>query len=120
MAACIYPSPEWLEAGFDAFQSDPQWENKLKKLSGHFAYRIQADEEACRMSAERSLALATALNPAIGYEEAAKLAKEALEKNVPIRELARKKGLLGEEQLAELLDLRRMTEDPTGAGKMGQ
>ncbi len=44
MAACIYPSPEWLEEGFNAFQSDSQWENKLKKLSGHFAYRIQADE----------------------------------------------------------------------------
>ncbi len=42
--AYIYPSPEWLEGGFKAFQEDPQWENKLRKLSGHFAYRIQADE----------------------------------------------------------------------------
>ena len=42
--ACIYPSPEWLEEGFKAFQADPKWENKLKKLSGHFAYRIEADE----------------------------------------------------------------------------
>jgi putative sterol carrier protein len=42
--AYIYPSPEWLEEGFKAFQSDPQWATKLKKLSGYFAYRIQADE----------------------------------------------------------------------------
>ena len=73
---------------------------------------IEANEEACRASAERSLALATALNPAIGYEEAAKLAKEALDKNIPIRDLARGKSLLNEERLAKLLDLRRMTEDP--------
>jgi len=42
--ACIYPNPEWLEEAYKAFQADPKWENKLKKLSGHFAYRIQADE----------------------------------------------------------------------------
>lgn len=76
---------------------------------------IEADEEACRTSAERSLALATALNPAIGYEEAAKLAKEALVKGVPVRDLAREKNLLDDSQLAKLLDLRRMTEDPGAA-----
>ncbi|UCE61286.1 MAG: class II fumarate hydratase [Phycisphaerales bacterium] len=78
---------------------------------------IEANEEACQLSAERSLALATALNPAIGYEEAAKLAKEALSRNVPIRDLARKKGILDDTRLAELLDLKRMTEDPGAAGK---
>ena len=73
---------------------------------------IEAREEACRLSAERSLALATALNPAIGYEKAAQLAKEALAKGVPLRDLAREKKLLDERQLDQLLDLRRMTEDP--------
>jgi fumarate hydratase class II len=73
---------------------------------------IGANEEACRANAERSPALATALNPAIGYENAAELAKEALEKEMPIRELARRKKLLAEDQLDKLLDLRRMTEDP--------
>ncbi|MBN2562681.1 MAG: class II fumarate hydratase [Phycisphaerae bacterium] len=77
---------------------------------------IEADEETCRASAERSLALATALNPAIGYEEAAKLAKEALARDMPIRELARANRLLDENRLDELLDVRRMTEDP-GAAK---
>jgi fumarate hydratase class II len=73
---------------------------------------IEADEEACRASAERSLALATALNPAIGYEQAAKLAQEALRTNTSIRELARAKKVLNENRLDKLLDLRRMTEDP--------
>jgi fumarate hydratase class II len=78
---------------------------------------IEANEEVCQANAERSPAVATALNPAIGYEEAAKLAKEALAKGVPVRDLARKKKLLDERQLAELLDLRRMTEDPGAAAR---
>ena len=53
-----------------------------------------------------------ALNPVVGYEAPAKLAKEALEKEVSVRDLAREKKLLDENQLTELLDLRRMTEDP--------
>ena len=88
-----------LAAGIDAFTS--------KCVKG-----VEADEEACRASAERSLALATALNPAIGYEKAAKLAKEALEKGIPIREIARERKVLDESELDRLLDVRRMTEDP--------
>jgi fumarate hydratase class II len=80
---------------------------------------IEPNEDACRASAERSPALATALNPVIGYENAAKLAKEALERGLSIRELAREKKLLDEKELDELLDLRRMTEDP-GASADGE
>ena len=77
---------------------------------------IEADEETCRASAERSLALATALNPAIGYENAVKLAKEALDRHVSIRDVAREADLLDDNELNRLLDLRRMTEDPSAAG----
>jgi aspartate ammonia-lyase len=52
----------------------------------------------------------TALAPKIGYAEAAKLAKEALAKNVTVRELIREKGILNEKELEEVLDLRAMTE----------
>ncbi len=78
---------------------------------------IEANEETCRANAERSPAVATALNPAIGYENAAKLAKEALARGMSVRDLAREKNILDEQQLAELLDLRRMTEDPGVIGK---
>jgi fumarate hydratase class II len=80
---------------------------------------IEPNEDACRANAERSPALATALNPVIGYENAAKLAKEALQRGLSIRELAREKKLLDEEELDELLDLRRMTENP-GARAEGE
>lgn len=71
---------------------------------------IVANEEICRRYAERSSAIATALSPVIGYLEAAKIAKEALEKDVTVRELVLGKKLLDENTLEKLLDLRRMTE----------
>jgi len=59
---------------------------------------------------ERSPALVTALAPKIGYAAAAKLAKEAVEQNLSVRELLMKKGILKGKELDEVLDLRAMTE----------
>ncbi len=70
---------------------------------------MEANAERCRAEVERSIALATGLNPYIGYEQAAALAKEALATGKTIRELARQKKLLSEEQLSEALDPWRMT-----------
>ena len=71
-----------------------------------------ADDGFRRRYAERTSALATALAPVIGYERAAKLALEALEKNVSIRDLVRQQGILDEEKLDEILDLGRMSRRP--------
>jgi fumarate hydratase, class II len=57
---------------------------------------------------ERGLMLATALVPAIGYEAAAAIAKEAAATGRTIREVAREKAGLSEERLKELLDPERM------------
>lgn len=43
MTTCIYPTGEWLEESFKAYQLDPKFEETLKKLSGHFGYHILAD-----------------------------------------------------------------------------
>jgi len=58
---------------------------------------------------ERGLMLATALAPVIGYDEAAKLAKEAFKDGRTIRELALERGMTAEE-LDRLLDPASMTE----------
>jgi aspartate ammonia-lyase len=71
---------------------------------------IDADEEQCAYWLERSPAIVTALVPSIGYAEAAKLAKEAVERGVTVRELVAAKGILGSEELDALLDLRSMTD----------
>jgi len=81
---------------------------------------IEANEETCRANAERSPALATALNPAIGYEGAADLAKEAAERGLPVRDVARERNVLNESELDRLLDLRRMTEEPGAAHDLGK
>jgi aspartate ammonia-lyase len=71
---------------------------------------IEPDVAQCEYWLERSPALVTALAPKIGYAEAAKLAKEALAKNVTVRQLVQEKGLLKGRELDEVLDLRAMTE----------
>jgi fumarate hydratase class II len=71
---------------------------------------MEANAEACEAAVERSLSLATALNPYIGYEQAAALAKEALETGKTIRELCREKKVLPEAKLEEALDPWRMTK----------
>ena len=54
--------------------------------------------------------MVTSLNPHIGYEKAAALAKEAFKTGKTIRELCREQNVLPEEQLNEALDPWRMTE----------
>jgi fumarate hydratase class II len=58
---------------------------------------------------EKGLMLATAFAPVIGYEEAAKMAKEAFRTGQTIRELARARGF-SEEDLNRIIDPARMTE----------
>jgi aspartate ammonia-lyase len=78
---------------------------------------IEADEVQCAYWLERSPALVTALAPKIGYAEAAKLAKEAVATGLTVRQLLEKKNLLPPEELAEVLDLRAMTELGVPGGK---
>jgi len=65
---------------------------------------IEVNEEKCASNLEQSLALATAFVPAIGYDKAASLAKEAYEKNKTIREVALENRVLPEEEIQKILD----------------
>jgi len=69
---------------------------------------IKADRERCLELLERSTALVTALAPAIGYEAAAGIAKEALRTGRTVRELALEGGRLSQAELDELLDPAKM------------
>jgi fumarate hydratase class II len=71
---------------------------------------IRADRVRCAEMVERSLAMATALAPLIGYESAAKIAQEALTNGQTVREVAQDKKLLAPEELDKVLDPWRMTE----------
>ena len=63
--------------------------------------------------------LATALVPAIGYDAAAKIAKEALASGKTIRQVARERTRLSPEELDRLLDPSRMTEPGLEVGPGG-
>jgi fumarate hydratase class II len=71
---------------------------------------LEANEEKCREGVEKSLSMATALNPYIGYEKAAALAKEAFQTGKTIRELCLEQNILPTEQLTEILDPMKMTK----------
>ncbi len=75
---------------------------------------ITANEDVCRRNFERSVALATALNPYIGYLAAAEVAKEAVRTGKTVVELVREKKLLTEEQIAKVFSPEGMTH-PGGA-----
>ena len=62
---------------------------------------------AARRSAEGTLAVATALNPYIGYDKAAEIVKDAAASGRTLREVAREHGV-DEATLDEALDLRRI------------
>jgi aspartate ammonia-lyase len=70
---------------------------------------IQADESRCAELAGRSAALATVLNPVIGYLNAAELVKESLASGVPAVDLAVRKGLLTRGEADRLFSPERMT-----------
>jgi aspartate ammonia-lyase len=84
--------------------------NASRVLAERCVDGIEADRQQAAHWLERSPALVTALAPKIGYAEAAKLAKEAVAKNVTVRQLVVEKGLLKGKELDEVLDLRAMTE----------
>lgn len=73
---------------------------------------ITCDRSRCEQYAEGSLALVTALNPHIGYLNAASVAKESLETGKSLRQIVLERGLMTSEQLAEVLDLQKMSTLP--------
>ena len=71
---------------------------------------LEANEEKCNAAVEQSLSMVTSLNPLIGYEKAAQLAKEAFKTGKTIRELCLEQQVLPEDQLNAALDPMSMTE----------
>jgi len=78
-------------------------------LRRHCVEGIEADEAACRRHVETSTATVTALLPAIGYEAATRLARQAQETGRPLEALAIESGLLTAEQFEELVSPEAVT-----------
>lgn len=86
--------------------------NTLLTLSNNCLAGITVNVDRCLNYAEGSLALVTALNPHIGYLNAAAIAKESLETGKSLRQIVLEKNLMTEEQLGEILNLEQMSTLP--------
>jgi aspartate ammonia-lyase len=86
--------------------------NTLAALTEKCIQGITAKGDRCLAYAEGSLALVTALNPHIGYLNAAAVAKESLETGKSLRQIVLERGLMDEADLAEVLDLEKMSLPP--------
>ena len=73
---------------------------------------ITANRDICAGYVEKNPSIATALNPYIGYQRAAELAKRSIKEDVSIRELVLREKLMDEKKLNEVLDYKRMTDIP--------
>ena len=86
----------------------------LAAASRTFATRcvdgIEANSERVRELLERNAVVVTALNPHIGYDNGARIVKEAAATGRSIRELVLEAGLMTAEELDSALDLKKMTE----------
>jgi fumarate hydratase class II len=80
---------------------------------------LEADRARCESLVEQSLAMCTSLAPAIGYDQAADVAKESFRTGKTVRQVARERKLMPDAELDRVLDPRRMTRpqaDVVGSG----
>ncbi len=83
--------------------------NTIAALTQSCIKGITANRDRCLAYAEGSLALVTALNPHIGYLNAAAVAKESLETGKSLRQIVLEKGLMSDDELAQVLNLEQMS-----------
>jgi len=84
--------------------------NGARVFADTCVHGIEADEGRCAELVQRSLMLVTALNPYIGYDQAAAVAKEAFATGRTLREVVLEKKLLDVATLDRALDPLRMTK----------
>ena len=85
----------------------------LANAVDHFSKKcvegLEADRERCEEMIEKSLALATALTPKIGYDEAARIAQKAYNQRKTIRQVVEGEGILSKKELNRWLNPVTMT-----------
>src|SRR4030095_10244955 len=78
--------------------------NAWRALADHAISGFKVNKERLAQSLDLNPMLVTALNPVIGYEQGAAIAKKAYAEGRPIREVAEKETRLSRDELAKLLD----------------
>ena len=94
---------------FNLIQSLSIMNNVFEAFTENCLKDIEANEERMKEYVEKSVGVLTAVNPHIGYEVAARLAREAILSGRSIRELCIEEGVLTTEELDLILDPYEMT-----------
>ncbi|MGN7398318.1 class II fumarate hydratase [Cytobacillus praedii] len=80
----------------------------MNSFNEHCMKGLNANEEVINEHVENSLMLVTALNPHIGYEKAAEIAKLAFKENTTLKEAALKTGYISSDQYDEWVNPKKM------------
>ena len=94
---------------YNFLQSADLLANASEAFAEKFVAKLEANREHCENQVEQSMALATALNPHIGYDKASDAAKTALKENKTVKQVVVEKGYLSAEEAEEVIDPRAMT-----------
>ncbi|RAV20990.1 aspartate ammonia-lyase [Paenibacillus contaminans] len=94
---------------FNLLQSLSMMNEAFRVFRTHCLDGIEANVDRCREYVEKSVGVITALNPHLGYEVVARIAREAIETGQPVRDLCLKYNVLSEEELNLILDPYEMT-----------
>ena len=94
---------------FNLLQSISIMNNGFRAFTDNCLKGIEANEDRLKEYVEKSVGIITAVNPHIGYEAAARVAKEAIATGQSVRELCVKNGVLSQEDLELILDPFEMT-----------
>ncbi len=83
--------------------------NGINAFTGKCLKGIKADRGRCNEYADATLAMATALNPVIGYSSAADISKESYRSGKTVKQVSIEKGLLTKTEADKVLDPRKLT-----------
>ncbi|MBV8176146.1 MAG: aspartate ammonia-lyase, partial [Verrucomicrobia bacterium] len=95
---------------YDELQGVSLLDKACQVLTERCVTGIQANKDRDANMVKSSIGLVTALNPVLGYEKSAAIAKEALQTGRPVYDLVLEKGWLSKEALDTLLRPENMTQ----------
>lgn len=96
---------------YSLLQSVTLLADAASSFAEHMVEGVEPDRARIQELLERSLMSVTALNPHIGYDKAAEIAKLAVKKNLSLREASIASGHVTEEQFGQWIDFKGMTKE---------
>ena len=100
--------------GYNVLQSTELLTNAAYALADQAIADFKVNQQQIEQALDKNPILVTALNPVIGYEKAAKIAKQAYQEKRPVLDVADEMTDLGREKLSALLDPKKLTRGGLG------